>query len=173
MKKQTAALVGAALLLAVLSGVLYYGYDVFVARESLADGQAGEGAAVLPRQTKEVLPADPDVAAIQRSLEERDQVAQAVIDGRLTLAKAAAQFRAINASRPPHHPIRLDAYPGQTDEERVCRQVIRYVESKLADQPDASAILARLENQLREHLAAEGATHGPNFPAQGPRRSAE
>jgi len=96
-----------------------------------------------------------------------------VIDGRLTLAKAAARFRAINASRPHHKPVRLDHYPGQTDEERVCRQVISYVESKLADRPDASAILARLECQLKEHLAAGGTTHGPNYPAQGPKRAAE
>src|SRR5262249_61206055 len=115
--------------------------DVVVPRNPQAHEQAARAAGGSPHKTKETLPADPDVVAIERSMEEREQIAEAVIDGRLTLVKAAAQFRAINASRPPHYRVRLDLYPGHTDEERVCRQVIRYVESKLADRPDASAVL--------------------------------
>jgi hypothetical protein len=173
MKKQVAALVGAAILFTVLAGALYRGYDQFVALERAADGHAGMDGTGLPRQTQEVLPSDSSVAAMQRFLEERDQVVQAVIDGKITLVKAAARFRAINASRPPGLAVHLDLYAGQTDEERICRQVITYVESKLAGRPEASAILARLESELQDHLAADGAIQVRNRPAQAPRRSAE
>jgi hypothetical protein len=171
MKKHAGALVAAAVLLTALAGVLYRNWNLFERR--LSDPRTGQNPSVSPRLAREVLPPDPDVAAIQRSVEEKDEIAQAIIDGRMTLVKAAARFRAINASRPPAWPDRLDLYPGQTDEERVCRQVIRYVESNLADRPDASAILARLESELQAHLATHRPTHGRNYPTLAPEESAD
>ena len=173
MKKRIAALVGAAVLFAVFAGALYLGYHLFVAGKTSADGHAGEGALGLLHLKNEILPPDPGSAEIERSLREKDQVARAVIDGRLTLVEAVARFRAINASRPANLPVRLDQYPGKTDEERVCREVISYVETRLPDQPETSAILARLESELQAHLAADGAIHGPNTSAQAPKKSAD
>jgi hypothetical protein len=173
MKKRIAALVGAAVLFAVFAGALYLGYHLFVAGKTSADGHAGEGAIGLLHLKNEILPPDPRSAEIERSLREKDQVARAVIDGRLTLVEAAARFRAINASRPANLPVCLDQYPGKTDEERVCREVIGYVETRLPEQPGTSAFLARLESELEAHLAAGGTAQGPNFPAQAPKKSAD
>jgi hypothetical protein len=94
-----------------------------------------------------------------RRSEARRQIACALIDGRLTLQQAAAQFQVIDAGvgdqarrwRPPEY----------TEEEWPYRQVISSVRAEFEVNrrapAQAEAWVCRLEAELREHLRHTGA----------------
>jgi hypothetical protein len=81
-------------------------------------------------------------------------VVEALIAGRLTLVQAAGRFRALNRAGPPFSWRWFrEAYPGGSDEERHCREVIARVEIELegADPclalPLRRALLGELESR--------------------------
>jgi hypothetical protein len=101
------------------------------------------------------------------------RLAREVIAGRLSLWQAAAQFGALNrlppeaaylsridlSARPPHLSPR-------TDEERLCWQVISYVEAELWEEPGrARSVVARLEAELQEGLRKQGRIRLPAPPS--------
>ena len=110
--------------------------------------------------------AEGDIGWAHRRAEAKQQVIGGLIDGRLTLRQAAAQFRDIDADvsakargwRPPEY----------TEEEWPYRQVISYVDAELAGPRRAPALaqewVARLEAELRGDRQPEGASP----PATGP-----
>jgi hypothetical protein len=92
----------------------------------------------------------------RRRSEARQQVIQEVIEGRETLLGAAASLRAISATPPDCKPEHPRHFPGGSEEERLCREVIVRVtdEVKLRDPDRADSWAARLETELQEHLRA-------------------
>jgi hypothetical protein len=102
----------------------------------------------------------------ERRWQAKQQVICALLEGRLTLRQAAAQFRDIDVGIP----LKAQAQrPPQFNEEKwACRQVIAFVHGELAGIRQAPAQaqewVARLEAELREHLKPGGAPP----PAGGP-----
>jgi hypothetical protein len=94
------------------------------------------------------------VKAARTRLCRQTDVAEAVIEGRLTLLEAAACFRDLRASEPPdQRKVARRAFPAQSEQEWLCRLVIRFVKVMLQDKPGVPASLAaRLEEELRQHL---------------------
>jgi hypothetical protein len=92
-----------------------------------------------------------------RSTEE-ERLAQDVAAGRLGLVEAAGRFRDLAAEDPVLNPEAFRrTYPGDTDEERYCRQVIRFVQLSLGEQPGADpAVAGRLEAELQDRLRRGG-----------------
>jgi hypothetical protein len=88
------------------------------------------------------------VAAVRCA--DKAEATEELLAGRMMLAEAAARFRAVNAKRDAMTPPLEDVFPGATEEERVCRQVIAWAES--ASRIQGSAEAAR---QTRERLEAE------------------
>jgi hypothetical protein len=124
----------------------------FSALRSLQEGQ---------RQSAE-LAAQLDAA--RRSQEIRRQVVGEVIEQRLSLRAAAARFRDLNAGDADATYRLRYSFPGQSDEERYCRWVIRFADNRLKEQgyPDrATAVTASLEAELEEHLQRDGALRLP------------
>jgi hypothetical protein len=83
-------------------------------------------------------------------------VVEALIAGRLTLVQAAGRFRALNRATPPFFWQQFrEAYPGGSDEERHCREVIAWVEIELEDADPClalslrRALLGELERRLK------------------------
>jgi hypothetical protein len=62
---------------------------------------------------------------IQR-LEARNQVIDDLLESRLTLLEAASRFRDLSHEWPACDPLLGVVYPGQTEEECLCRQVIAF-----------------------------------------------
>jgi hypothetical protein len=94
---------------------------------------------------------------------QKDRLAAEVIDGRLSLSEAAARFLALDEGDPEFNWTAFRLYvPGRSDEERHCRQVIRYVERQLEGRTDVDPGLAeRLEAELQDLLNRGG----PDLPA--------
>jgi hypothetical protein len=90
-------------------------------------------------------------------------VAFEVRDGRLGLLEAAARFRDLDRTGPG---FRWDVfrwtYPGTSDDERHCREVIAFVRAQLVPPPaePAAPLEDRLEVELCE-LLKRGAVHLP------------
>jgi hypothetical protein len=107
------------------------------------------------------------VRAIDRRVQEKDRVAGELVDGRLTLFEAAAHFRRLNDGGPkPAAPAAL-VYPGDSEEECLCRQVIAYARPLLnrhpADTREADEFVARCEEELRRHKERHGAVVLPEL----------
>jgi hypothetical protein len=94
---------------------------------------------------------------LQRGLA-KGRLAADVAAGRLTLLEAAAAFRDLNRQWPPFdwdrwRRILHYRYPGVSDEEALCRQVIDCTRTKLWEkQEEAEKAVRRLEAELDEHL---------------------
>jgi hypothetical protein len=85
------------------------------------------------------------------NVEGKKQVTDDVVNQALTLREAAARFQALNAACPEYdwEGFRR-AFPGKTDEERHCRQVLAAVQMKIeADQAQGSLLLKRLEEEMQ------------------------
>jgi hypothetical protein len=84
----------------------------------------------------------------------RAEVVSAVIEGRCPLPEAAAHFLELNRGLSCFRWEDFRRfYPGATEGERCCRQVIRHVACHLEDEPDGgAAVVRRLEAELEEYL---------------------
>jgi hypothetical protein len=106
------------------------------------------------------LPPDGRVRAVDRRIEQKDRLAGEVVAGRLTLFEAAARFRRLNDEPPAPTPLSA-SFPGDSEEERLCRQVIDFARSWLRQQPggdrEADEFAARCEDELRRHKERHGA----------------
>jgi hypothetical protein len=90
-------------------------------------------------------------AAIRRCIAGKARVARDLIEGRRTLLEAAAAFRELQEAVPGYgwKAFRRE-YPGDSDDERFCRAVIRQVRYALAEGPRAG-LVERLEQELESH----------------------
>jgi hypothetical protein len=100
----------------------------------------------------------------------KELIAREVADGRRSLVEAAALYGALNRLPPATRELnwededdsRLHA-PAQTNEERLCRQVIRWVQRLLHDTPErARQTVARLEVEFVEAQARLGGLRLPD-----------
>jgi hypothetical protein len=124
----------------------------------------------------------PDVEEESRRMEHLDRLQQVIFwaigqraalvsdvaVGRLTLFEAAAGFRAVQRIKEKYvSPVSL-LFPGKTEEERLCRQVIMHVEQRLLDEPNQATVVGRLERELQEHLEKYGTIELPEPPPLRP-----
>jgi hypothetical protein len=124
------------------------------------------GGPARPRSFRDVDPAaeavrterlDAQHEALGHCLAVRAQVHADLAEGRLTLREAVALLREEDAGRrPPLMHVRINLFPGRDDEERWCRAAIFYVQSTLEGDPRRDAVVARLDAELQDVLAASG-----------------
>src|SRR5690242_12435811 len=80
-------------------------------------------------------PVDPALEARDATVLGRIAAKQALVDGviagRVGLMEAAARFRALNAGEPAYGGVIRTSYPGASDEESYCRNVIGFVAAQL------------------------------------------
>jgi hypothetical protein len=88
----------------------------------------------------------------------QEQIASNLIAGRLTVADAATQFQELEKITPgANHEFFQRVYPGATDVERYCRQVIdRAVQIDVSAPPEHKALRSRLETEFKNSLAFPG-----------------
>ena len=97
---------------------------------------------------------DDQMRVICRCIEEKERLAREVAAGRLGLVEAAARYRDLATEDPVITPdIFRRAYPGGSDEERYCRQVIVFVQEAVRERPGGDlAVVGRLEAELDDLL---------------------
>jgi hypothetical protein len=73
---------------------------------------------------------DARIRACREDLHVREEVVRALVDQRLSLAEAGERFRQLNATKPEFDErLFRREFPGHSDEERACWQVIRFAEN--------------------------------------------
>jgi hypothetical protein len=85
----------------------------------------------------------------------KHRLAEAVLAGRVTLLDGAAYFRALDHQPPEFNWSHFrDRWPGDSDDERHCHEVIHWVYLALlnSDRCQAEAVRARLSTELSDHL---------------------
>jgi hypothetical protein len=102
--------------------------------------------------------------AINLSRQIKREVAMELVAHRLSLREAAARFQELNTLTGDARwwEIYRQRYPGQSDEERHCKEVILYVEAMVSDElpEQAAAVTSRLEAELQAQLEQERMTAG-------------
>jgi hypothetical protein len=115
----------------------------------------GQGYTILP---------GPESHAVNRRIAEKQRVVTELLDGQHTLFETAAIFRRLNAEY-PRLPIPFDA-PGDSDEERVCWQVIIWVRGtmRLHGYPEEriAEVSACFERKLSDHKQQYGTVRLPD-----------
>jgi hypothetical protein len=96
----------------------------------------------------------PDTDSIQR-IQAKIRIADEVAAGRLTLLEAARRYRPIQESAPGGLRYLLHKYPGATEQEVLCRNVITFARGTPSLQPERAIVVARLEAELAEYLACQ------------------
>jgi hypothetical protein len=93
-----------------------------------------------------------------RHVAQRHEVVDRLIGGRLSLLEAAARFRDLTVDSPECLRYLRNRFPGASDEECFCRQVIGWVEIELKDRSpaDVPRVVGRLEAELQEHRSRDG-----------------
>jgi hypothetical protein len=90
------------------------------------------------------------VGLLQRSAG-KWQAVEGLVEGRMSLLEAAARFRDLDRQPPDFH---WDAFrnsmPGDSDDERHCREVIGFIETRLPPR-ERTDLIARLEAELQAH----------------------
>ena len=94
-------------------------------------------------------------ARLFRSMEIKRQVAEELLGGRITLFQAVVQFQRAEQGLPAEA-ARLRAlrtsFPGNSDAERWCRKVIRYLRATWPESARARRCAQRLEQELDRQL---------------------
>jgi hypothetical protein len=103
---------------------------------------------------------------VQRLLRERIESRGRVVDelrlGRIGLLEAAARFRDLNAVRPDGARDLPRCCPGDSEQERCCRQVISWVRGRPEGaSAEAAGLPDKLEEELRERLGRDGTVRLP------------
>ena len=106
-------------------------------------------------------------ARLFRGMEIKRRVAEDLLDGRLTLFQAVVQFqraeRGLPASAARLHILR-QTFPGNSDAERWCRKVIRYLRATWPESARARCAARRLDQELDRHLRRYGTVRLPVLP---------
>jgi hypothetical protein len=94
-----------------------------------------------------------DVEVLRR-IDAKETIVADLVAGRATLAEAATHFKILNAARPDYQTIIRAVYPGATDDERICRNVIAFVEAHVtAGNRAGRGIVERLNAELQRRIA--------------------
>jgi hypothetical protein len=85
---------------------------------------------------------------VMRRIAVKEVIVHDLIAGRISLVEAAAQFRALNAGRRDYLSVIRATFPGRTDDERICRNVIGFVEAAVEQDEDGRYTVHRLNEEL-------------------------
>jgi hypothetical protein len=127
---------------------------LILTRTAARRGGAGPAEGSMHEQGRDIEHRRQMQAALAR-IEQKNQLIQKLLAGQITLLETAARFRALDRSSPSFYWDGFHQFiPGDTDEERHCREVIDWVETELGwtDPCLAVAICNQLEGELEERL---------------------
>ena len=103
-----------------------------------------------------------ETRAVLRRTAAKDRLAADLVEGRLTPKEAAAQFRQLMRDAPPLLRRVIDREEGKSEEERICRYLLRWYRDGLeAKPPDTRRPPEAGEPALDGHLLRRGGATRP------------
>src|SRR5438132_8089865 len=103
------------------------------------------------------------LAVLKHDSTAKESIAEGVISGRLLLLQGAARFHALHAQRPANSYCapQTGLFPGDSEGERLCWEIIQWVEMDLREDPRRDRVVGRLVMELHEILARHGTVRLP------------
>jgi hypothetical protein len=101
---------------------------------------------------------DQKYLAVRYRNETKQFLAREIIDGRLTLEEAVFEFRELSSSSPGFLAILRGVYPGYSDDELYCRNVIAIVGNMPLHAEQRDEVVSRLDAQFRMLRVKGGGT---------------
>ena len=91
---------------------------------------------------------------IQQRSDAKQVIIRELLDDKLTLLQAARRFKDLNETPVTCQNDYRSRFPGRSDGEKVCRQVLQWLEGYLLGLPSeqAQTLRRRFADELREHL---------------------
>jgi hypothetical protein len=89
-------------------------------------------------------------------IEKKEEITLQLAAGRMSVFEAAAKFKRLNAVPNLGPNDVLTNFPGASDNERLCRQVIVWLQNQPLPSQQREQALAQAEADLRDHLACHG-----------------
>jgi hypothetical protein len=88
----------------------------------------------------------------------KEKVVKAVLEGRMSLLQAARLFQDLDENPADCRNDYRSFFPGRSDGEKLCRQVLEWTQSQMVDAPpsQAAAVLERLQAELQENMDRNG-----------------
>lgn len=123
-----------------------------------------EVATLQPAINQEVMVPDAVCHMYQQRITAKIAVMKRLRSGELNLFEAATWFRYLNQEPTKHIDHAWKHFPGESDEEKVCRQVIVWAKghfSGLVPESELEQLLAKLEQQLSDRLCERGRVELP------------
>jgi hypothetical protein len=109
----------------------------------------------LPTDGHSQLETDSQLLLIRRLTSERNEVVDNLTAGRLSFLEAARRFRDLNDGDPVDDLAGLrSTFPGASDDELYCRQVLCYVAGRRPELDPDGKLLGRLARELDERAEA-------------------
>jgi hypothetical protein len=103
------------------------------------------------------------LAVLKHDSAAKGSITEDVIYGRVTLLEAAARFHALHAQRPDNSYCvpQTRLLPGSSEGERLCWEIIQWVEMDLQEDPRRDQVVGRLLSELQETLDRQGTVRLP------------
>jgi hypothetical protein len=100
---------------------------------------------------------------VRRRLRAKHEITCELLEGRLSLFEAAARFGKLEEQTSEYIGYSRDPHPGETVEERLCRQVIMWANQEAAVRPygEPQLRVGRLQEELQEHIRQHSAVRLP------------
>jgi hypothetical protein len=110
------------------------------------------------RQTQRRDAQERRVAIIQARMRAKEKVVHDLLGGRIVFLQAARQFKELNETPITCQDEYRPFYPGNSDGEKVCRQVLQWIEDDLEDLPlsQAQALRGKFEDELADNMRRNG-----------------
>jgi hypothetical protein len=127
----------------------------------------GEARDAQAREKERSVELDRALAVAERCAAMRRRVVRELLDGRLDLFSAAAQFQYLNRLTPYADTALANRYPRMSTGERACRHLLDWLKMNTLGTPAWGAcgdLHARLETELNDYLRTHGEVKLPQPP---------
>jgi hypothetical protein len=166
MKRCARPLVVAAVVVACLAGVAY-ARPALVTDLGLDFWNVPALQARLDQDVRHHRELDAKDVEVLRRIEIKEGVIADLIAGRMSLPEATTHFKVLNIGRPDYMTIIRAGYPGATDDERLSRNVLAFVEAHLrCRRANDRSIVERLTRELERRLARGEPLTLPDVPTE-------
>jgi hypothetical protein len=152
MQSLTRLLVAALVAVGLLAGVLLV-RPAWLSDAGLDFWSLPELYASLENSNREMAELEQRQKGIFHRMDAKQEVLRALRADELSLVEAAARFGEVNRREPETMGYVRGMYPGHSDEERLCRQVLGWAQFNLGDESVKSrATVLRLEAEMEAYL---------------------
>lgn len=102
---------------------------------------------------------DEEDATVRQRIVVKEALIDQLIAGNITLAEVTTAFLQLDEDRPASTPSIRSIFPGRTDQEKLIKNVMSYIEMRIPDKNQLAIVMSRLDGErarMCEHAPLAG-----------------